>query len=209
MAVICYRLSSAFSLVNDNENLMELNEYRKMFKKSGDLITHVSTQRNNKSGIYSIYNVNNYDYGVLITKFFVDGDKPIDSLVNIIEEDLVPRHDYGQGSIFKTDFFYTYNASDKVNNLNLALSKMEDSFIQKKNDSILFLSIPLNDDISISVDNENHSFIYVHKKFLSPKENFDLCFIKVENQLYLISLKIINKTSKDDEKFKLSDLLNM
>lgn len=209
LTLIGYRLISAFDLVNKNENLVEPADYSNLFKNNDSLIDLVRVQRNQQSGIYSIYNINNYDYGMLITKFEVDCKIPWDSIVDINSNDILSRYDYGQGSIFKTDFFYTYYQNERIVKLNISYANMEDSFIQKQNDSLLYLSIPLNGDLSISVDNEKHSFIYVENELFSDRETFEICFKKIDSQVYMILLKAINKKSLNEERFNLNQLLDI
>ncbi|MBF4982927.1 hypothetical protein FNJ87_00760 [Nonlabens mediterrranea] len=209
LTLIGYRLISAFDLVNKNENLVEPADYSNLFKNNDSLIDLVRVQRNQQSGIYSIYNINNYDYGMLITKFEVDCKIPLDSIVDINSNDNLSRYDYGQGSIFKTDFFYTYYQNERNIKLNISYASMKDSFIQKQNDSLLYLSIPLNGDLSISVDNEKHSFIYVENGLFSDRETFEICFKKFDSQVYMILLKAINKKSLKEERFNLNQLLDI
>lgn len=209
LTLIGYRLISAFDLVNKNENLVEPDDYSNLFKNNDSLIDLVRVQRNQQSGIYTIYNINNYDYGLLITKFEVDCKRPLDSIVDINSNDNLSRYDYGQGSIFKTDFFYTYYQNERIIKLNISYANMEDSFIQKQNDSLLYLSIPLNGDLSISVDNEKHSFIYVENELFSDRETFEICFKKIDSQVYMILLKAINKKSLNEERFNLNQLLDI
>ncbi|PQJ13940.1 hypothetical protein [Nonlabens tegetincola] len=209
LVIAGYRIFSALDLVNDNKNVDQPEINKSFFYKDSENIKHVRSQRNRNSSIYSIYNINNFDYGLIISSYDIDSDIMLDSIISRVNKDPYDRFNYGQGSIFKTDFFYNYHPDNFINKIEIRSVNFEKAEIEYKKPNVFNLKTPVLDEIGLSLNNGKESFVLVENKSFSKTYSLEICIVKKYNKVYLFILKAINKNTEARGQINLSQIINI
>jgi len=187
--IVIYLLGSS-----NVETVSEPNYHKALFKSEKEL-QHIESEKTDISTIVSIYNYNNFDYGILLFRKKT-AIKFIDSLVVLKNETTVePSNQFYKGSIFKNKLRYKFNDNKEVNKVTVYLNDYNNNKnIVKKTPTSLYMSFSLNSLVGLNINNEDKLTFYA--KGNSNKEEFNELMIKIKDgYVYFIYVKPISRYS--------------
>ena len=145
---------------------------------------------------------------MIVTSFNCEANISLDSIVSMVNETAFDRLDYGQGSIFETDLFYSYYPDSFINKIEVRSKDFKKAVIDFEKPNIFYLQAPIINDIGVSLNNDYESFILAENKTFSKTHILEICLIKNRNTVNLFLLKSINKNLDSIAQINLSQVIN-